>query len=247
MKLLYFNKLNTLDFTCEFLNLLKSKYIYCLNKNELQKILYYFYLNKDYNELFKYLDIKDKKNFLNSSLNLLKLIKFISESVENKNIIYVTGNIEEKILNTEIKKELEKLVDEYIKILNISNNYENLHLYKINPNILYYKLVDCNNLVDNFKWDIITDGNIKNINDIYSKNFIPDIENENIILYLNDITNKKVVIEGSSYVLNRGIKNNEILKNELYIKEIDENKINDLSIYFNQIKINNEKIKRITL
>lgn len=244
MQLLYFNKLNQIDFTCEFLNLLKNKDIYYFDKNELQKILYFLFLNNEYENIFKYLDFKNKKEFLNDSLRVLQVIKFIN--VFN-NTIYITGDDKEIIINQEIKKEIEKLVDEYIKISNISSNYSNLHLYKIDPDILLYNVVRGNNLVDNFRWDIITDGKIKNISEIPPTNFFKDNDYENVILYFNDMKHMKLVVKDATFVLNRSIKNNKIVRNDLYTSEINEEKINDISNYFDNIKSKNQKVKRISL
>ena len=244
MQLLYFNKLNQIDFTCEFLNLLKNKDIYYFDKNELQKILYFLFLNNEYENIFKYLDFKNKKEFLNDSLRVLQVIKFIN--VFN-NTIYITGDDKEIIINQEIKKEIEKLVDEYIKISNISSNYSNLHLYKIDPDILLYNVVRGNNLVDNFRWYIITDGKIKNISEIPPTNFFKDNDYENVILYFNDMKHMKLVVKDATFVLNRSIKNNKIVRNDLYTSEINEEKINDISNYFDNIKSKNQKVKRISL
>ena len=245
MQLLYFNKLNQIDFTCEFLNLLRKKGNYYFNKNELQKILYYLYLNNEYENIFKHLDFKNRKEFLNDTLKMLQMIKFIN--VFDNDTIYITGDDKEKIINQNTKKELEKLVDEYIKISDISNNYCNLHLYKIDPDILLYNVVRGNNLVDNFRWDIITDGKIKNINEIPPTKFFKDNDYENVILFFNDMKHMKLVVEGSTFVLNRSIKNNEIVRNDLYINEINEEKINEISNYFENIKTKKSKIKRISL
>ena len=57
----------------------------------------------------------------------------------------------------------------------------------------------------------------------------------------------KLVVEGSTFVLNRSIKNNEIVRNDLYINEINEEKINEISNYFENIKTKKSKIKRISL
>ena len=48
-------------------------------------------------------------------------------------------------------------------------------------------------------------------------------------------------------MLNRSIKNNEIVRNDLYINEINEEKINEISNYFENIKTKKSKIKRISL
>lgn len=245
MQLLYFNKLNQIDFTCEFLNMLKDKDIHYFDKNELQKILYFIYLNNEYENIFKYLDLKNKKEFLNDSLRVLQVIKFIN--IFDNNTVYITGDDKENIINQEIKKEIEKLVDEYIKICNISNDYTNLHLYKTNPNILLYNVVKGNNLVDKFRWDIVTDGKIKNINEIPPANFFKDTDYENVILYFNDMKHMKLVVKDATFVLNRSIKNNEIVRNDLYTDEINEEKINEISNYFENIKTNKSKIKRISL
>lgn len=245
MQLLYFNKLNQIDFTCEFLNLLKKKDIYYFDKNEFQKILYYLYLNNEYEDIFKYLDLKNKKEFLNDSLRVLQVIKFIN--IFDNNTVYITGDDKEKIINQEIKQKIENLVDEYIKICNISNDYTNFHLYKTNPNVLLYNVVKGNNLVDKFRWDIITDGKIKNISEITPTNFFKDNDYENVILYFNDMKHMKLVVKDATFVLNRSIKNNEIVKNDLYTSEINEEKINEISNYFNNIKIGKQKVKRISL
>lgn len=242
MELFDNKKINFYNFMVCFFNILKLKGITSLEKDEFKKIIHYFKSLEKYNLIFKNIEFN-----IDDTLRMLQITKFIYIFDTNTNTVYIKGDDSLKIDDDKFEKTLEKLVDDYIFIIKNNNKYNNLNIYLCNPNNESYKLVNGYNKSINIKWNVITDGNIKESSVLKSKKFYPDILNEQVILYLDELKMKNILLTDASFVLNQGIIDNVIVKNELYINNLDEQLINKISSYFISEENDNSKIKRFTL
>lgn len=242
MELFDNKKINFYNFMVDFFNILKSKCITSLEINEFKKIIHYFKSLEKYNLIFENIELN-----IDDTLRMLQITRFIYIFDTNPNTVYIKSADSLKIDNDEFEKSLQELVDDYIFIIKNNNKYNNLNIYLCNTNNLSYKLVKGSNKNIDIKWNVITDGDLKEYEIIKDKKFYPDILCENVILYLNDLIIENILLKNSSFILNQGIINDIIVKNELYINNIDEQLINEISPYFISDNINNTKIKRLTL
>lgn len=242
MELFNNKKINFYNFMEDFLNILRLKGITSLDINEFKKIIHYSKSLEKYNLIFENIELN-----IDDTLRMLQITRFIYIFDTNPNTVYIKGDDSLKIDDDKFEKTLEKLVDDYIFIIKNNNKYNNLNIYLCNTNNLNYKLVKGSNKNIDIKWNVITDGDIKEYEIIKDKKFYPDILSDNVILYLNDLIIQNILLKNSSFVLNQGIINDIIVKNELYINNLDEQLINEISPYFMNEKFDDCKIKRLTL
>lgn len=243
MELLFYEKINVYNFVCDFFNILRYKNINSIDYMEFKKIIYHLKNTTKYKNVFKDIDVSN----LDQTIRMLQITKFISVFKNNPNTLYIKGDNQIKTCNNELRKLLEEIVDSYIFITKNNKKYNNLNIYLCDQNTIRYKLVNGYNSSIKIKWNIITDGVVLNNPNIMIKKFYPSIKDENIILFLNNAKIKNVLINNSTFVLNQGIINESIVKNELYVNVLNEEFINKLSKYFENKNVDNEKVKILTL
>lgn len=243
MEVLVNEKVSIYTFVCSIMNILRSKGVTNINIDIFKEILYYFSLLDKYKYLFQnvYFNLK-----IDETIKVLLMTRFIFMFESNSKIIYIIGDNNTNIISDDkFNNLLNDLTNDYISILN--SDYKLSKLKIVDPNIATYKIVNGSNNNLNIRWDLITNGEIKLIYDVESKNYFPDIRNDKIILILDKIEIKKVLLKNATFVIKQGIEDDNIVKNMLYTNCLNEQEFNQICKYFNEKEIDDPKVKRLSL
>lgn len=224
------------DFIAFLLPLLYKNGIYQISEEQLAKKLYYYYKNKNYEELFR--EIVLSKGSLDKEVDIhngLYQEKFFSGNIfcdsmrgEQLNLRYdpnVDLSYYEQKLSEDGITKIRKMAEE----LSIRKKIEQqsgspLCIYGVNPNMTY-TLVHGKNLNDLLSFELITDGDIslaqyhetkEEDSSYYESPFSP---NEYRRLRNNKVAN--ITLENASFAIKQGLCNNKIRYSILNTEIID--------------------------
>lgn len=255
------------DFISMFIPLLRKNGIIRIDENELKKKLYCYYLKKEYKELFQ--DIVPHRDdlitdrMLNIDNGMLHFKNFsgmvvwdmmMSDKLFLAQYYDFDFSIYEKYLTKDGVQKINQMAQEFGIRKKIEENCRKpLNFYANNPNGVYH-LSAGNNYKDEVSWELVTDGNIKEmeINENPSQYIQYDSPiRANTLISLTNSILSKVKIEDASYVLMQGIENDNIKRLKAYTNLIDSNKLRQIGeIYRQECKVmTNEKpfVKKYTL
>ncbi|MBE6160051.1 MAG: hypothetical protein E7157_03270 [Lactobacillales bacterium] len=243
MELSVCKQINVYDFVYSLISILKKKGINEINVDELKYSLNYFSLFDKYQYLFSNINPLFE---LENIIDALYIAGYIFRFNSNKNIIYLIKDKEnENDLNNEFNLIVNQLADEVILLMNSKKQIDDIEV--INPNMKNYQIISGLYGDEIIKWDLITDGDINIIYDINHKGYFHDFRNKNVILILNEVFAKKIILENATFAIKQGRIDDVIFKNILYAECLNEEKFNKISNYFDQIEIEDSKVKRISL
>lgn len=225
------------DFVSILIPLLRKNGIIRLNETELKKKLYYYYLKEEYKELFQDIIPFKEKGASDRMLNIEKGLYHYK--IFGGNVIWDSMHPEDLILTKERNLDLScykhSLTEERIqRLYQMAQEFgvrykvefyskRPFNIYADNPNHVYYLCVG--NYYDNeYSWQLITDGNIKNINiEQFPQGhfYYEDPTRPNLEIQLNNEKSATVEIEDASYVLLQGSENENIRRLKAYTNVID--------------------------
>lgn len=234
----YFNmllgrKFDTSEFIKTFLPLLQESGVGEFNLDELSKKLYYYYKTSQFKEIFEELSINDYEEKLNitevveQEKNLAQNLWYEDSKPEKIYLnypSYMPLNVWKSNLSRDGLNKLTKIACDFstrykIEITSISP----LNIYSLNPNKKFYYLGSGISNRKEIRWDLITDGDIKNIK-IQNNNgnffFENPEEIENKLLLKNN-TIKALYLKNAKYAIIQGFINNEIKKIKVYTELLD--------------------------
>ena len=234
----YFNmllgrKFDISEFIKTFLPLLQESGVGEFNLDELSKKLYYYYKTSQFKEIFEELSINDYEEKLNitevveQEKNLAQNLWYEDSKPEKIYLnypSYMPLNVWKSNLSRDGLNKLTKIACDFstrykIEITSICP----LNIYSLNPNKKFYYLGSGIYNNQKIRWDLITDGDVKNIQMQKNKGnfFFENPEKNATKILLKNNTIKALYLKNAKYALLQGIINDEIKKVKVYTEILD--------------------------
>lgn len=229
------------DFVSMFIPLLRENGITRLNETELKKKLYYYYLKEEYKELFQDIVPFQKRGASDRMLNIENGLchyktfggSIIWDSMHPENLILIKEKVldlsfDESYYESRLTQEGIQKIYQMAQEFGIRYNVElyskkPFNIYADNPNHFYH-ICTGKYYNNEYSWQLITDGDIK---EIEIKKFpqghlyYEDPTSPNYEIQLKDATSASVEIENANYVLMQGSENENVRRLKAYTNLID--------------------------
>ncbi len=204
------------DFIELLMDILYKKGIYDINESDLNTKLRYYYKNPRFRKLVKdvcmnqieyKLSMQEKiyEDLLNDEVSRYEIFPY-EDYLEKDQVVFMNKVIKE--------------LTEIYRAEGLSN--KPLNIYGVNPNTNYF-LVHGKYKMDILSWELVTDGDIKDVTYFNEYGCYPweDPSNSNKLVSLEDGIVKKVTLKGASYAVLRGLENCNVERLKVYTNLTD--------------------------
>jgi hypothetical protein len=247
------------DFVSILMPLLRENGIVRVNETELKKKLYYYYLKKEYKELFQDIVPFQEKSASDRMLNIESGLRhyktfgsgIVWDSMSPENLILTNQKtLDLSFYRQYLSEEGIKKFYQMAKEFGIRYKAENIaqkpfNIYGDNPNHVY-SLCTGKYYNSEYGWQLITDGNIKNIKvEQFPQGhfYYEDPTSSKSEIQLKDVTSTSVEIGNANYVLMQGTENANVKRLKAYTNLVDLDLLKQIANIEGDkcVSLNNEK------
>lgn len=223
------------DFVNMFIQLLCDNGVVILNETELKKKLYYYYLKKEYKELFQDIVPFQEKGTSDRMLNIENGLynyktfagSMIWDSMHPESLMLIKErdlSFNKQCLTEEGIKKIYQIAQEFgIRYKAEIYSKKPFNIYANDPNHIYY-LCTGKYYNNEYSWQLITDGDIRKMEvEQFPQGhfYYDDPTRSNSKIQLREALSAYVEIENANYVLMQGLENENVRSLKAYTDLVD--------------------------